>query len=332
MTATIVYRSNAQKKLLARLAKVAKTTAEVLITGPTGVGKELYAAHVHRQSPRADKAFVVVNCANLPPETIENEIFGHARGAFTGAVKAEHGIAAAADGGTLFLDEIDALPLPCQAKILRFAQFREYRRLGEAFTRKCDVRLIAASNADLFERVRARTFREDLYFRLRVVPVEIPPLAQRPEDIPALLEHFVAKYACDYGVDPVVFEAATLERLMSYSWPGNVRELENCVRYLTCLGLDRPVRSEDMQLLDDTSLAQPESSDVDAEVSELVGIPLKEAKSIVVTRLEKMYIDNALRDASGCVARAAEKSGKHRRAFFELMRRHGITAGAYRGH
>jgi DNA-binding NtrC family response regulator len=318
--------------LLQRLSVVAKSSVEVLICGPSGVGKELYAAYIHAQSPRASKPFVVVNCANLSVEMIENEIFGHARGAFTGAFTSVNGIVAAAEGGTLFLDEIDALPLPCQAKLLRFAQLREYRRLGEAFTRKSDVRLITASNADLQARVRCGAFREDLYFRLRVVPVEIPPLADRPEDIPALLDHFIAAYARDYDVEPVRFGSAARERLMAYSWPGNVRELENCVRYLTCLGLDRPVRPDDLPLLD---LAPPRidrNEDEDDEPLSFSGVPLKEAKSMVVEGFERMYIDIALRDTRGNVADAARQSGKHRRAFFELMRRYGITAGAYRRH
>lgn len=328
MTATIIHRSKAHTALLARLAKVARSSAEILISGPTGVGKELYAAYAHDRSPRAAKPFVAVNCANLSAEVIENEIFGHARGAFTGAVTSANGIAAAADGGTLFLDEIDTLPLPCQAKILRFAQFREYRRLGEPFARKCDVRLITASNTDLSKRVRDGAFRADLFFRLRVVPVEIPALADRPEDIPALIDHFVAKYAAEYALQPLVFGAAARERMMSYDWPGNVRELENCIRYLTCLGLDRPVRPGDLPLLDE---APPEAeAELQAHSADLVDLPLKEAKSVVVEGFERMYIDKALRDTRGNVAEAARISGKHRRAFFELMRRYGIAAEAYR--
>jgi DNA-binding NtrC family response regulator len=331
MTPTIVHRSKAQSALLQRLSTVAKSSAEILILGPSGVGKELYAAYIHAESPRASRPFVVVNCANLSAEMIENEIFGHARGAFTGAVTSVNGIAAAAEGGTLFLDEIDALPLPCQAKLLRFAQLREYRRLGEAYTRKSDVRLITASNCDLQERVRCGEFREDLYFRLRVVPIVISPLVDRPEDIPALLDHFTAVYARDYGVAPVVFGGAARERLMAYSWPGNVRELENCVRYLTCLGLDRPVRPEDLPLLD-TAPPRIDDAEEDGDLRAFSDVPLKEAKSMVVEGFERMYIDTALRDTRGNVAEAARQSGKHRRAFFELMRRYGITAGAYRRH
>ncbi|MEW8029103.1 MAG: sigma-54 dependent transcriptional regulator [Candidatus Thiodiazotropha sp.] len=328
----IIYRNKQHRALLEKLARFAKSTAEILISGPTGVGKELYASYIHANSPRSGKPFVAVNCANLSAEVFENEIFGHARGAYTSAVNSANGIAVAADGGTLFLDEIDSLPLPCQAKILRFAQFREYRRLGESFTRKCDVRLITASNKDLSERVRAGTFRSDLFFRLRVVPVEIPPLAQRKEDIPALLEYFSVRYAKDYGLQPVTIGTAARERLMAYPWPGNVRELENCVRYLTCLGFDRPVLPRDLPLLDEAPMAADTvlDSDFKQEVTDLVDLPLKEAKSRVVEGFERMYIDEVLRDTGGNVTKAARTSGKHRRAFFELMRRYGIAAESYR--
>jgi DNA-binding NtrC family response regulator len=332
MTATIIHRSKAHAALLGRLAKVARSSAEILISGPTGVGKELYAAYAHEHSQCAAKPFVAVNCANLSAEVIENEIFGHARGAFTGAVTSANGIAAAADGGTLFLDEIDTLPLPCQAKILRFAQFREYRRLGEPFTRKCDVRLITASNADLSERVREGAFRADLFFRLRVIPVEIPALVDRPEDIPALIDHFVAKYAVEYAVEPLIFGDVARDRIMGYDWPGNVRELENCIRYLTCLGLGRAVRPTDLPLLDGVPSPARDAADYDGQAAsaELVELPLKEAKSMVVEGFERMYIEKALRDTCGNVAEAARISGKHRRAFFELMRRYAIAAEAYR--
>lgn len=352
MKPEIVHASESQRLLLERLEKVASTDAEILISGPSGVGKELYAAYVHEVSHRRDKPFVAVNCANLSEEMLENEIFGHARGAFTGAQSSAHGIAASADGGTLFLDEIDALPLPCQAKILRFAQLREYRRLGETFLRRTDVRLIAASNVDLLARVRAGQFREDLYFRLRVVPVEVQSLAERSEDIPVLLAYFVDKYARDYGVPPIRLTPAAERQLLLYPWPGNVRELENCIRCLTCLRLDQPVVVDDLPLLaveprpppepaparDPAARERPRMSELDTPWSEsepagkdLTDLPLKEAKSMIVAGFERIYIDSALQAAGGNVAEAARRSGKNRRAFFELMRRYGVRAGSYRG-
>jgi DNA-binding NtrC family response regulator len=344
MKPEIVHASESQRALLERLEKVAPTDAEILISGPSGVGKELYAAYVHEVSPRRDKPFVAVNCANLSEDMLENEIFGHARGAFTGAQSSAHGIAASADGGTLFLDEIDALPLSCQAKILRFTQLREYRRLGETFLRRSDVRLIAASNVDLLARVRAGLFREDLYFRLRVIPVEVAPLAERPDDIPVLFAHFVDKYARAYGVPPIKLSAGAERHIRLYSWPGNVRELENCVRCLTCLVLGRAVVVDDLPLLSidppnglnapapsDAGALEPDLFFVETEGSDLTGLPLKEAKSMIVEGFERSYIDSALQATNGNVAEAARRSGKHRRAFFELMRRYGVEAEGYRG-
>ncbi|UZK70297.1 sigma-54 dependent transcriptional regulator [Sphingomonas sp. S1-29] len=347
MKPEIVHASDSQRALLKRLDRVAPTDAEILISGPSGVGKELFAAYVHAASHRRDQPFVAVNCANLSEDMLENEIFGHARGAFTGAQSSAHGIAAAADGGTLFLDEIDALPLPCQAKILRFAQLREYRRLGETFVRRSDVRLIAASNVDLLARVRAGLFREDLYFRLRVVPVDVLPLVDRPEDIPVLLAHFVAKYARDYNVPPIELSPEAEHHLHRYPWPGNVRELENCVRCLTCLRLERPALVGDLPLLRFSPTDGPEvapaangrtawlTEELDTPwgrvEAEFNGLPLKEAKSKIVEGFERIYLDSALQAASGNVAEAARRSGKHRRAFFELMRRYGVQADDYRG-
>ncbi len=351
MKPLIIHASESQRALLARLDRVASTDAEILIMGPTGVGKELYAAYVHAASARRDQPFVAVNCANLSEDMLENEIFGHARGAFTGAQSNAHGIAASADGGTLLLDEIDAMPLSCQAKILRFAQLREYRRLGETFLRRSDVRLIAASNVDLLERVRAGTFRDDLYFRLRVVPIEVPPLAERPEDIPVLIAHFVDKYARSYEVPPIRLSPAAECYMRRYPWPGNVRELENCVRCMTCLRLDHPATVEDLPLLemklpetaapgvaeavdtrpDAMATGTPwDSHDDDAGRDALADLPLKKAKSMVVAGFERTYIDFALQETNGNVAEAARRSGKHRRAFFELMRRYGVQADDYR--
>lgn len=336
MSSPIIYGSQCQGELLQKVAKFAASSAEILISGPTGVGKELYARYIHKHSPRKRKPFVVVNCANLSSEMIENEVFGHARGAFTGAVTAEKGIAATANGGTLFLDEVDSLPFVSQAKILRFAQLKEFRRLGETFTRKSDVRLIAASSSKLEDAVRAGTFREDLYFRLRVIPIEVPPLAARPDDILPLIDHFVSRYATDYDLPQIEFSGPALQRLKEYPWPGNVRELENCIRYLVCLGLNRPVKVDDMPLIDLAPLAPapapdaPASDAMDETLQNLTAAPLKEAKSRVVEGFERMYIDAALEETGGNITAAAERSGKHRRAFSELMRRYGFCRSDYR--
>ncbi len=337
MTPTIVHTSKAHAALLDLLLKVAESSAEVLLTGPSGVGKELYASFIHAKSPRADNAMVVINCANLSDEMMESEIYGHSRGAFTGAVTSRDGIAASADGGTLFLDEIDTLSLSCQAKLLRFVQQKEYRRLGETHIQRSNFRLIAAANGDLKTQVEQGSFRKDLYYRLRVVPVDIPPLSERPEDVPALLEHFIKKYAKEYSTPPITFSDAARQRLQSYRWPGNVRELENVVRYMTCLRLDRLVEVADLDLSD---LAAPgtETAPIPSDVivadktdPALTQLPFNEAKSKAVEDFERSYIDAALQKSNGNVAKAARHSKKHRRSFFELMKRYGMSGKDFRG-
>ena len=322
---TIITRSEIQRETLDRLARVAKTDAEILISGPTGVGKELYAAFAHHHSRRGEGPFVAVNCSNLANDLLENEIFGHARGAYTGAHAGGDGLATSAEGGTLFFDEIDTLPKISQAKLLRFIQQREYRRLGETRVRRANVRFIAACNSDLATLVRDGHFREDLYFRLRVAPIAIPSLADRPEDIPALLEHFTPKIAAEYGVAPIKFSPAMISRLTAYKWPGNVRELENLVRFLTCLQYDRPIEPNDVAecgILSDQSPADG--------VMPLLSETMKDAKEAVVSEFERVYIDQALKRAGGNISEAARQSGKHRRAFFELMRKWGISGNDYR--
>ena len=246
----LVGRSAAHRRVLELLDKVAATDVEVLFCGPSGVGKELYARYLHDKSPRRQSPFVAVNCGALGPELLENELFGHAGGAFTGARADYHGLAAAAQRGTLFLDEIDALALASQAKLLRFVQEKEYRRLGDPETRKADLRFVAATNANLDDAVNQGRFRGDLFFRLRVVPIDVPPLRERPEDIEALTERFVESYAESYRLRPIVLADSARRRMSSYRWPGNIRELENCIRYLTCIQLARAVEAIDLPLLD----------------------------------------------------------------------------------
>lgn len=339
----IVYRSDDQRALLARLDKFAKADVEVLITGPSGVGKELYAAYTHEHSRRCAAPMVTVNCSNLPSHILENELFGHARGAYTGAHATMGGIASAADGGSLFFDEIDTLQPMSQAKLLRFIQTKEYRRLGETNLRRADVRFIAASNANLEELVRTGRFREDLYFRLRVVPIQIKPLAERREDIEPLLDHFAGRYAAEYDLPAVGLSASARRCLQAYCWPGNVRELENCVRYLTCLDLGRAVEPDDLLLYafeSDREIFEPaESVNHDAPDAATTGFdsapdPVHEtmqaSKARLIDNFERYYVDRALAAANGNISKAARLSGKHRRAFFELLRKYDFDAGDYR--
>lgn len=309
--------SPAHRHTLELVEKIAPLEVEVLIVGPTGVGKELYARLLHAKSQRHNRRFVAMNCGALPPELFENELFGHTVGAYTGAQRSSEGLVAEAESGTLFLDEVNSLPLACQVKLLRFLQFREYRKLGEPRLRRANVRVVAASNRNLSEEVEQGRFREDLYFRLRVVPLEIPPLKDRPEDIPVLASAFVEIFADRYHVEAVKFEENALEAMRQHDWPGNVRELENCVQMLTCLQFGRKVQARDLPF-------QP-FEDQSAEIPErLYSLPFGEAKRELVTDFEKEYLKRALESSGGNVAKAARSSGKDRRAFFELMRKHSL--------
>ena len=321
---TLIGNSAAHRNLLDALGKVAPTDAEVLITGATGVGKELYARYVHDMSSRSAARFVAVNCGALPTELFENELFGHVGGAFTGARSRSDGLVAEAERGTLFLDEVDSLSLPSQVKLLRFIQEREYRRLGEPRIRHADVRIVSASNADLQAAVHDGRFRQDLFFRLRTFPVKVPALRERREDIAPLLEDNAERWSETYKLPRVIFGERALRRLDEYAWPGNVRELENCVKYLTCLQLARPVDPYDLPLLgsggETATLSDPTAS----------AHSFHDAKKQVVNEFELRYLENALRRNNGNIARAALESGKPRRVFFDLMRKYNLNAADFR--
>jgi DNA-binding NtrC family response regulator len=312
--------STAHHSIVGRITQIASIQAEVLISGPTGVGKELYARLIHARGGRSG-AFVPVNCGAIPQELFENELFGHVGGAYTGAHGHSEGLVAEAEQGTLFLDEIDALSLVSQVKLLRFVQWKEYRRLGEARVRRADVRIIAATNVSLDSAVKAGRFREDLLYRLQVIPIVIPPLASRKDDITVLLSAFVAHYADLYHLEPIEMSPEAERRVFDYSWPGNVRELENCVRYLTCMQLRHPVGPADLPFN-----AVSELQATAADDPELQSLPLREAKRRIVERFEREYLQRALLQHRGNVTHAARASKKDRRAFFELMRKHGLTA------
>jgi len=225
----IVGGSRALRQVMQQVDDVAPTDATVLITGDSGTGKELLAKEVHRRSPRSRRPFVKVNCSAIPREIFESEFFGHARGAFTGAVRERQGRFQIADGGTIFLDEIGDLPVELQPKLLRVLQEGEYERVGEDVTRKVDVRVIAATNQNLADEVRARRFRQDLFYRLNVFPLELPPLRARKGDIPQLAIHAVARMAKRHRMPAPPLTHEDIERLQRYDWPGNIRELQNVI-------------------------------------------------------------------------------------------------------
>jgi DNA-binding NtrC family response regulator len=305
--------SEAHRRLLELIDRVAQTDVELLLSGETGVGKEHYARYVHDRSPRHQHPFVAVNCGSIPPELFENELFGHVGGAFTGARTRAAGLVEAAEGGTLFFDEVDALAPSNQVKLLRLLQQKEYRRLGDTRPQHSNARIVAATNRDLVRAARAGKFREDLLFRLRVVPVTVPPLRDRRDDILPLLDAFTTWYAAVYGLPPAVFTAESRALLRDYAWPGNVREVENLVRHVTCVHPGAVIEPALLPLLGDPAAGSSAGS-------------FKRAKSTLVAEFERKFLEDALAAADGNIARAARTSGKPRRAFYELMRKHGIVA------
>lgn len=245
----IVGRSYAIRSLLAQVEKVAVTPARVLITGENGTGKELVARGIHRLSARASRPFVEVNCAAIPSELIESELFGHLKGSFTGAVADRAGKFEQADEGTLFLDEVGDMSLAAQAKVLRVLQDGVFTRIGGSKQIRVDVRVLAATNKDLSAEIAAGRFREDLYYRLNVVPLHVPPLRERREDIPILAHHFAEQLARQEGIPAKSFEPAALEALQAWDWPGNVRELRNAVERLAILSAGPRIRAADVTRL-----------------------------------------------------------------------------------
>jgi len=245
-----VGRSRAVEDLLHRIELVARSKSTVLVTGETGTGKELVARAIHAHSSQRDMPLIKVNCAAIPEALLESELFGHVKGAFTGATANRRGRFALADGGTIFLDEIGTLALPVQAKLLRVLQEREFEPVGSERTESVDVRVIAATNRDLRAMVADGRFQEDLFYRLSVIPIELPPLRDRREDIPLLVEHFVRKHAQRVGRRIDAVAPAALERLSTYPWPGNVRELENAIERAVVLAGGTVIDAAAISILD----------------------------------------------------------------------------------
>ena len=305
-----------------KLPTVAACDAGVLILGETGTGKELFARAIHYLSPRRDQPFVPVNCGALPMELVENELFGHERAAFTGAATAEPGLIAEAEGGTLFLDEVDSLPLAAQVKLLRFLESKEYRRLGSAQLRRADLRVVAATNAELEPAVATGRFRRDLYYRLNVVQLHLPPLRERPGDLPLLARHFLQHYARDLQRGLTDFTPEALRLLALHSWPGNVRELENSVQRAVILagGAGGLITEADLALRHDQAGApQPPTSE-----------SFRAAKGRAVAEFERRYLESLLASCEGNVSRAARTARTDRSSFWALVKKHGIDIGRFR--
>ncbi len=322
----IVGRSEAMKRVYQRIQRVADSDSTVLISGESGTGKELVANAIHYNSPRRERPLVKVSCASLAETLLESELFGHERGAFTGAVRERTGRFEAADYGTLFLDEVDDIPAAMQVKLLRVLQERELERVGGSRTIRVDVRVIAATKVDLESRVKAGTFREDFFYRLNVVPIELPPLRARREDIPLLIEHFVEKHGGrgDGARRRISFSRETLARLMEYHWPGNVRELENLVERLVLLAEGSEVVPADLP----ARMVLPPGADVGPmmsfdESSDQISF------EGVMDAMEQRLLSWALKVEGGNKARAARRLGLKRSTFRDKLVKHfGEAAGA----
>ncbi len=308
----LIGQSPVFRTIVQQLPTLARCPASVLILGETGTGKELCARALHYLSPRAAQPFVPVNCGAIPQELMENQLFGHVAGAFTGATTTHKGVVDEAEGGTLFLDEIDSLPPLAQVKLLRLVQEHEYRPLGAARNKSANLRIIAATNGNLDDAVQRGAFRQDLYYRLKVLVLTLPPLRQRPEDIPILAQHFLDHYAAEFAKPTKRFSSDALQALLTYEWPGNVRELEHTI--------ERAVALSDDATVDAAALAVPGYDKPSTQES------FHTAKVRAVARFEKAYLQQILSLHQGNITKAAQAAQKNRRAFWQLVRKHGIRA------
>jgi len=308
----MIGHSRAMENVFELIRQISPSNATILITGKSGTGKELVARAIHQQSPRKNKPFVPIHCAALSPSLLESELFGHEKGAFTGAINQKKGKFEIADGGTIFLDEVNEIPLEMQVKLLRFLEMREFERVGGNRLIQVDVRLLAASNSDLQVMVKEHRMREDLYFRLNVVKIELPPLRDRREDIPLLVHAFINEFS---QVDRKKVTGITPEALgilQYYDWPGNVRELRNCIESMVVLA-KKPILNED---------------DIPAEIRRLqTDIPVFSLPdSLNIKTMEKELIRGAIAQASGNKKRAAEQLGISRRTLYRKMEEYGLKS------
>lgn len=308
--ANIIGNSGPMQEVFSLIRKVVNADSTILIYGESGTGKELIAQAIHTNSRRRDKPFIKLNCVAIPESLLESELFGHEKGAFTGAIDKKPGKFELANGGTIFLDEIGDMTLATQAKILRVLQEREFERVGGTKTIKVDVRVIAATNKDLSQAIQGKEFREDLYYRLNVVSIQLPPLRERKEDIPLLVEHFLAKYNAKFGKTVKGVTKEVMERLYSYSWPGNVRELENAI--------ERAV------IMAHNDLITPDLLSIQFQGLEEVPVSISSAQSLreTILALEKKMLLQALKEAQGVQARAAKILGLSERSLWHLVKKH----------
>ena len=317
-TERIVGNSPAMQEVYKTIGKVAKADATVLITGESGTGKELVAEALHFNSNRRSGPLVKVSCAALPETLIEAELFGHEKGSFTGAMTQRRGRFEMADKGTIFLDEIGEMTVPTQTKLLRVLQERKIERIGSNLPIKVDIRIIVATNKDLQKQVEQAKFRDDLYYRLNVINIHMPPLRDRKEDIPSLVEHFLAKHRYSATAQPAAISEEAIRRLMEYNWPGNVRELENVIERAVVLSRGQIITSRELPFGEhDTAEGEESESGDDAKADSSF---FKKS----VAQFEKDLIMKALRDANGNRSKAAEMLGIYRRLLYAKIKEYGL--------
>ena len=309
----IIARSSKMQKVLESISRIAKTDSTVLLLGESGTGKDLIARAIHLASEREKKPFVAINCAALPEPLLESNLFGHEKGAFSGAIREAKGLFLQAHGGTIFLDEIGDMPLSIQAKMLRVIQERQLRPVGSEKVIDVDVRIIVATNKNLKELVQQGSFREDLYYRIHVIPIYLPPLRERKEDIPPLVDHFLNKACQQMKKDIKGLTPQAMQKIMLYDWPGNVRELENTIEYAAAMS-DKEFITEDV-------IFQTKSGTSKETIK-----PLKEARDA----FERSYLIYLLEICKGKVTKAAEHAGKYRADFYDLLKKHNLNPGDFK--
>ena len=313
----IIGRSRLMQEIFALIERVARTSSTVLVEGESGTGKELIARAVHYESPRASSKFLSVNCGALPENLLESELFGHERGSFTGAVKEKKGLFREADGGTLFLDEISEMSPAMQVKLLRALQEKMVRRVGSNQEEPVDVRIIAATNRDLKEQTENGQFREDLFYRINVIPVRLPPLRRRREDIALLVDFFIKKYSSGMGIESKKISVEAMRTLESYHWPGNVRELENVIERALALSTEENITSEDLPV----HLMQPQPNIGEEMTLPEDGIQLEP----YLDDIRRQLMAQALERTDGTQTQAAELLGMTFRSFRYYARKMGLT-------
>ncbi|MGM0599747.1 MAG: sigma-54 interaction domain-containing protein [Candidatus Rifleibacteriota bacterium] len=322
------FQQQGEKHFLKIARKVVNSNSSLLLLGETGVGKERLALAIHNESQRRHEPFIPINCAALPENLLESELFGHEQGAFTGAIRTRRGAFELAHRGTIFLDEVGDMPLHLQAKLLRVLQEKEFQKIGGEKALKVDVRVMAATNHDLPKAVQNKLFRRDLFYRLSVVSIEIPPLRERPEDIESLVEYFTKNLSAESEKSKTTVSTAAMTALKNYEWPGNVRELMNVIERALLLGDGRRIELEDLppEIISNKSCDNPPDLMPETVISqsELNSLPWKYARKLWLDRLEKIYFENLLKSCNGKIGETAKRAGITARALHQKMTQHGI--------